>query len=126
MEVMDFIIHHHKQFEDSRILSFAKLLGASFTAGEIRSWSKQSSGGEAKIYKNHENVVVPLSLVLKPELREQLKKMVGNTIQPAGDYVPKEGENVIHLGQVSTEDFKYWLRNRKLPEETLRNMQEQG
>lgn len=126
LEEMDFIIFHHRKQGDAQLMALGKLLGTSFPAGEIRSWGNEKSNSGSVSYKDTDNVVMPLSLVLKPELREHLKKIVGNTLRIEGGYKPKEGEQVVSLGQVSTEDFRYWLKHRTLPEATLLELQEKG
>ncbi len=124
---MDFIIHHHKQHQDTQFMSLAKLIGTAFTVGEIRGWEEgENKADSVKVYKNTENIVIPLSFILNANLRDNLKKMVSDKLQTQDGYVPSKDEKIIPLGKVSTEDYQYFLKHGMLPAATLRQFTEEG
>lgn len=79
-----------------------RLLGANFKAGEIRMWSK--GGNDKGTYEDNDQIFLPLSLSIKPELREGLMRMVGGLTPPKG-YRPGENEVLVDLGQTSVKEF---------------------
>lgn len=104
------------------MMQIGKLIGACFTAGEIRSWGKR---GQSSEYKNDDKVLVPLSLILKPEFKEGLIKFVGGDMMPLPDgYAKAKNEVVVDMGKVSPEEFMNWVKqvnlanNTKKPKET--------
>ena len=112
-EELVFLAFWVNQLEEKRALLFGRMLGVNFTAGEIRSWAKE--GGE-RDYKDQDNVLIPLSLIMKPELRDGLVKMVGGNSMPLPkDYRKGKNEIVVDLGKVTPEEFMEFVKNKKLP-----------
>jgi hypothetical protein len=108
-EVMDFIYFWVKEVENTRMMQIGKLIGACFTAGEIRSWGK---AGPASEYKNEDRVLVPLSLILKPEFKEGLIKFVGGDMMPLPPgYAKAKNEVVVDMGKVSPKEFMDWVKS---------------
>lgn len=91
-----------------------KLLGVLFNAGDIRSW-EENKNGSTHTYSDEENILIPLSIALKPELRDGLKQMVQGLATPEG-YQKQKGEVMVDLGRVTAEDFRYFLKHKKLPD----------
>src|SRR5208282_4193376 len=108
-EVLDFIFFWVKETENSKMFQLGKLLGACFTAGEIRSWGKK---GQSNEYNNDDKVLVPLSLILKPDFKEGLIKFVGGDMMPLPDgYTKAKNEVVVDMGKVSPQEFMDWVKS---------------
>lgn len=116
-----FLAYWVRQARQEQMSEVGKLLGVFFSVGEIRRWGAQDSGKE-HTYRDEENILIPLSIVLKPELREGLKKMVGGLALPDG-YKKGAKEVVVDLGGVSPEDFMYFAKHGRLPDKTLADRQ---
>lgn len=95
------------------IQEIGKLLGVFFKAGDIRKWKDDGGSGA---YQDNDDILIPLSIALRPEMREHLQKMVGGMALPDG-YKKGKFEQVVDLGRLPIEDFKYFLKHRKLPDE---------
>ena len=119
-EELEFLYFWAREVENEKMLAVGKLLGTYFVAEEIRSWAKANSG--TNLYKDKDKVLVPLSLALRPELKEALIKLVGNMPLPQ-DYKKGDKEIVIDLSRVSPEDFQYFMKHKRLPDATLEAMQ---
>lgn len=87
-----------------------RLLGANFSAGEIRMWSK--GGNDKGVYQDEDIIFLPLSLSIKPELREGLMKMVGGMPTPKG-YRPGANEVLVDLGQTTVDQFKDFIEQNR-------------
>ena len=99
------------------VQDLGRLLGVMFKAGDIRNWK---DGGPAHIYQDEEDILVPLSIALRPELRDGLRQMVQGLAAPS-DYSKKKGEIMVDLGRVSAEDFKYFLQHKRLPDQPTKD-----
>lgn len=116
-----FLAYWVREARREQMAEMGKLLGVFFSVGEIRSWGAPDSG-KPTVYKDNENILVPLSIVLKPELREGLKKMVGGLALPDG-YKKGAKEVVVDLGGVSPDDFMYFAKHGRLPDHVLADRQ---
>lgn len=115
-ELRAFLFFWVRELQDDRMTALNRFLGVNFTAGEIRQWAAKIDTKGA--YKDSDNVFVPLSIAIRPELREGLVKLVGGVRLPDG-YVKKPHEVVVDLGQVSTQDFIDFVnKNRKTGQPT--------
>ena len=103
-----------KEVERERMLQVSKQLGTAFTAGEIRNWAKQGAGGGQ--YRKNDLVWLPLTLALRPDLREMLLKLVGGDglAMPKG-YRAKKNEVMVDLGQVTHQEFLDFVQHKILP-----------
>lgn len=119
-EELEFIYFWAREAENEKMMALGKLLGTYFLAEEIRSWARPGNG--SNLYKDKDKVLLPLSIALRPELKEALVKLVGHMPLPQ-DYKKGTKEVVIDLSRVSTEDFKYFMEHKRLPEATLEAMQ---
>lgn len=107
-EILDFIYFWVKEVENSRMMQIGKLIGACFTAGEIRSWGRKGTNSE---YKDEDKVLVPLSLILKPDFKEGLIRFVGGDMMPLPDgYHKAKNEIVVDMGKVSPQEFMNWVK----------------
>lgn len=107
--MIDFLHYWVKEVENTRMMQIGKLIGACFTAGEIRSWGKTGQTGE---YKDTDKVLVPLSLILKPQFKEGLIRFVGGDAMPLPDgYTKGAREVVVDMGKVSPQEFMDWVKN---------------
>jgi hypothetical protein len=112
-EELVFLAFWVNEVEASKAKMLGRMLGVNFTAGEIRSWSKD---GAAKDYGDQDNVLVPLALVLKPELRDSLIKMVGGQAMPLPkEYRKGKNEIVVDMGKVSPQEFIEFVKNKTPP-----------
>lgn len=114
----DFMAYWIREREYDQMQQLGRLLGVFFNAGEVRGWKGQGETG-AGGYDDTDNLLVPLSFMLRPEARDGIQKMVGS----AGLALPKEykvrnGEIVVDLGQVDPKEFiEFVNRNRVVPPE---------
>lgn len=114
---MAFLTYWVNQVEERRISMLGRMLGVNFTAGEIRSWSK---AGSERDYKDKDNVLIPLSLIMKPELRDNLIKMVGGESMPLPKgYRKSRNEVVVDMGKVTPEEFIEFVKNKTPPKSQL-------
>lgn len=109
--------HSVQEFWKGRIKDLGKLLGAYFTVGEVREWSRKDSGGS---FRDEDPIFLPLSLSIKPELREGLMKMVGGMPLPK-EYRKAENEVVVDLGQVTAKEFIEFIEQNRNPNAKPRN-----
>lgn len=112
-EELEFLYFWVREVENERTMHLGKLLGTAFRAGDIRDWAKK---GEQTTYKKNDVVLMPLTLALRPDLREALIRMVGaaGLALPKG-YTPTQNEQVVDLGQVSPQEFIDFVQKKKLP-----------
>ena len=116
-EELAFLAFWVREVEEERMRTMGRFMGVNFTAKEIRTWSDSASN---KDYRDDDNVLVPLALVLKPELKESLIKLVGGSSMPLPDgYRKAPNEVVVDLGRVSPEEFIEFVKSRRLPEVSL-------
>ncbi len=107
-EIRAFLYHSVQKHQAEQMREFGRALGVYFTAGEIRSWTK-GEGGKV-YYEDSDGLTLPLSLTLKPELRDHLTKLVSGTPLPRG-YVKGDKEVVVDLGRVTTQQFRQVLED---------------
>lgn len=113
--VRSFLYFWCREIERERNQEFGRLLGAHFTAGEVRRW--QTGSGDKGTYADEDVLFIPLSLAMKPELREGLTRMVGGVRLPT-DYKKAANEVVVDMGQVSPEAFKEFVRRNRIVPQT--------
>lgn len=107
-EIRAFLYFWVQERNKQQILELGRLLGAFFTAGEIRAWGSNDKG----TYRDEDPILIPLSLAIKPELRDGLRKMVGGVALPEG-YAKGANEVVVDLGQVSTQEFIEFIEKHR-------------
>jgi hypothetical protein len=114
LEERAFLYFWVKEVENERLGQIGRLLGTTFSAGEIRSWGKKN--GESAEYKNADKVLVPLAFAIRPEFREGLMRMVGSAgmVLPSG-YKKAPNEVVVDLSKVSPQEFLDFFGQKKLP-----------
>lgn len=121
---IQFIYFWIREHERQQLQQLGRLLGVSFEAHEVRGWAKQ--GGAATRYKDHDAVLMPLTLALRPELREALIKMVGlNGMSAPEGYQKRDGEFMVNLGDIPIEEFKNFLQYGVEPPSAKRMAEEQ-
>jgi hypothetical protein len=118
-----FIAYWVRESRREQMSEIGKLLGVFFSVGEIRKWGGPDTGNHT--YRDDENILIPLSIVLKPELREGLKKMVGGLALPDG-YKKGAQEVMVDLGGVSPDDFMYFAKHGRLPDATSLGSSQRG
>jgi len=114
-EELQFRYFWAKEVERERMLQLGKMVGSTFTAGEIRKWSAQGEGSND--YKKDDMVFLPLALALRPELRDILIKMVGGDggLAMPRDYQGQRNEVMVDLGKVSHQEFLDFVQKKILP-----------
>jgi len=115
IEELQFRYFWVKEVERDRMLQLGKMIGATFTAGDIRKWSLQNAG--TPDYKKDDMVFLPLALALRPELRDMLIKMVGGDggLAMPRDYQGQRNEVMVDLGKVSHQEFLDFVQKKILP-----------
>jgi hypothetical protein len=101
-EIRAFLFFWVKEVEEERLRSLNRFLGVNFTAGEIRTWAAKEGKGGA--FKDSDQIFIPLSIAIRPELRDGLMKLVGGVRLPEG-YIKKPNEVVVDMGQVTPQEF---------------------
>lgn len=92
-----------------------RMLGVFFKAGEVRTWKKTEGTGPG--YGDEDDILIPLSFMLRPEAREGIQKLVGaeGLALPDG-YRKQGGEIIVDLGKVTPEEFQAFVdKNRVNP-----------
>lgn len=113
-EELQFRYFWAKEVERERMMQVAKMIGTAFTAGEVRKWAEQGDG--TREYKKNDLIYMPLTLALRPELREMLIKMVGaDGLMMPKDYQGRKNEIMIDMGQVSHQEFRDFVEKKILP-----------
>jgi hypothetical protein len=100
-----FIYHYQNLAEDRRFSRLAGYLGVIWDLDELARASNDAQSGDTK------KVFIPLSMVIRPEIMDYLKQQsgTGGSKTPyigGGTYIPKSGEKVVSVGQLSKEEFK--------------------
>lgn len=111
---LDFLMYWQRQKEFDQMEQFGRLLGVLFNAGEVRGWN--STEDTPFGMDDEDNLLIPLSFMLRPESREGIQKLIG---QRSGLSLPKEykqkaGEIVVDLGKVSPEEFKAFVEKNRV------------
>ena len=123
---MEFIIHHHRKVVADQFSSLGKLLGTSFSMDEIKTWDKQETNSQKQQQVVKSNLaIIPLSFALKPEIRDSFVKLAKQSSESLNINAEikgevKEGEIYVPLGMIPVEDYKEFLRTKKLPEHIIR------
>lgn len=107
--VRAFLFFWVRENEREKNQEFGRMIGAHFTAGDIRAWGT----GDKGIYRDEDPIFMPLSLALRPELREGLSRMVGGVRLPS-DYKKKANEVVVDMGQVTPKEFIDFVEKRRI------------
>ena len=112
LEERAFLYFWTKEVENERLGQIGRLLGTTFEAKEIRSWSKGGSGE----YKDSDKVLVPLAMAIRPDYREGLMKLVGGGGMALPlDYKKKPNEVVLDMSKVSPQEFLDFFGKKKIP-----------
>jgi hypothetical protein len=109
----DFLAFWSREKEFDQMQQIGKLMGVFFNAGEVRSW--KGEGGSATGFEDGDNVLVPLTFMLRPESREAVQKIVGldGLALPPG-YRKGAKEMVVDLGKVTPEEFKAFVEKNRV------------
>lgn len=109
-EVQAFLSYWVQKIQADQFNTLGRLLGVLYTAGEIREWGKQS--GEKGSYQDADPVNMPLTMALRPELREGLVRLVGG-LTLSKDIKVGQNEMVLDLGRTSIQDFKEFVETHR-------------
>jgi hypothetical protein len=110
----EFLSYWTREREYDQMQQLGRLMGVFFNAGEVRSW-KADGGERASSLEDEDNLLIPLSFMIRPEGREAIQKMVGTggLALPKG-YRQAPGEVVVDLGKVSPEEFKSFVEKHRV------------
>lgn len=105
-DIRSFLFYYVKEGQREQFRELGRMLGSNFTAGEIRNWgnNKDSVASRGGVYRDGDPIFMPLSIAIKPELREGLMRMVGGVAPPMG-YKKRPNEVIVDLGQVTPKEF---------------------
>jgi hypothetical protein len=104
---LSFLYFWVKKFQMEQEHKMGRILGTRWTVREIRQAGKKNNPGQgSKTYKDDEEINIPLSLAINPELLEGLVTLVGGAKVGGGEYTPQAGEEVVELSSLSKEDFQ--------------------
>jgi hypothetical protein len=111
-----FLYYWVKEVENEKVAQLGRLLGTTFTAGEVRNWGV-ASAQSSNLFQRNDKVFVPLALAIRPDYRESLIKYVGGDGIPLPkDYQKGKNEVVMDLSKVKPQEFLDFLGKKKLPE----------
>jgi hypothetical protein len=113
-----FLLYWIQQQERDRALTMGQLLGVSYTVGELRSWKEKKEADTVNLPDDY-RITLPLTLLLKPELREGLIKTFVSGMSLPPEYRKGEHEVVVDLSKVTTEEFKAFFKNKQMPKTSL-------
>lgn len=109
----EFLAFWLREREADQMSQAGRMLGVLFKAGEVRAWKKEGTGDSG--YDDEDDVLVPLSFMIRPEGREGLQKLVGSSglSLPTG-YRKQNGEIIVDLGKVTPEEFQAFVAKNRV------------
>lgn len=104
-----FINHYQELLETEQQKFWTDALGVVWEADEFnKPKSVVTSTGKP------DRIFIPLTMAVNPDIVNTIKENLGltkdgkktQTFVGGGDYVPKEGEQIVSMGDISKDDFK--------------------
>lgn len=103
--------HWFRKADHDRMDQLGHMLGTEWTREQVEVFGKKPTAKERFNNLKREDVRIPLTLAIRPELQETLTKMFaigeknGAPMIAGGEFAPKMTEEVIELGEVSKDQF---------------------
>ena len=105
-----FINHYQELLETERQKFWTDTLGVIWEAEEFNKPQVVNNTNTGK----PDRIFIPLSMAVNPEIITTIKENLGltkdgkkaRTFVGGGDYVPKDGEQITSMGDLSKDDFK--------------------
>lgn len=105
-ELLAWTYRWYRKIEDDFFVGLMQILGVLWTREDVERMGETKQGTKGA----PDELMVPLALAIKPELRDALHKMFGTKGQMigGGEYRSQPDEEVVNLGELPPGEFLQW------------------
>jgi hypothetical protein len=114
-EMRAFLYYWVQEVERNRFIQLGRTLGTYFQAGDIRRWARLAQGQGYDEFEDSDPISIPLTLALKPELKDWMIKLTSGLGTPQG-YTKGKHEVLVDMGRFTKEEYVDFLTKRIIPE----------